>query len=625
MRRIPQPIIDQVLDRTDIVDVVSNYVNLKRRGQNFFGICPFHKEKTGSFSVHPERQIFKCFGCGKAGSAITFVQAVENLMFGEAVRFLADKAGVRIEVEDGGRRDTRVRPEIDRMQVLEQVTTLFAKWLEGSNEARDYLARRGIDQATAQRFRLGYAQDSWDALQQRLSRSNIPPAVQEELGLIISRKDGQGHYDRFRKRIIFPIANPLGKVVAFGGRILGDGEPKYLNSPETPLFNKSRTLYLLEKAREAIRREGKTLVVEGYMDAIALHRFGYDYSVATLGTALTENHARLLRRYGENIFLIYDGDEAGLLAAQRGVEVFLSIGLPVRVVLLPPGEDPDSLLGKEGQEAMDAVLEEACDGFKFCVDRVVAVHGVDSAVGKRGVVRALLPVLKRIPEATVRAQYVTVLTSLIGVQPDDEKGILRDLEQLLRRHPSTDREGPGPAEVAFQLRTEDLDAAERAKLHIVVVLLNALGLARTEEGEEPHPELGCPSLRPDERERISQVVDLIPDREEYPLSAVIKKLLSIKPRTYRNMASLLEGAFVDDPRPQTIVTVAPDLVPITGDRDRILFDAAHILEEQRKKRDHRSLASSLRQQQSKEASPSDFELLRKIDALHGLGKRGDSA
>ncbi|MFH1737829.1 MAG: DNA primase, partial [bacterium] len=434
MRRIPQTTIDQVLERVDIVDIVSNYVTLKRRGRNFFGICPFHKEKTGSFSVHPERQIFKCFGCGKGGTALTFVQSVENLTFVEAIRFLADKAGVRIEFEDDGRRHKQDRPEIDRTQVLDTAANQFTKWLMNSKEACDYLQGRGIDQAAARRFRLGYAPDSWEALHDQLLQKGIPDKIQEELGLIIPRQGGQGYYDRFRKRIIFPIANPLGRIVAFGGRALGNDEPKYLNSPETSLFNKSRTLYLLEKAREAIGRVRKTLVVEGYMDAIALHRFGYEHSVAALGTALTEDHARLLRRYGEDICLIYDGDEAGLLAARRGVDVFLSTGLPVRVAVLPSGEDPDSLLSKEGKKAMDSVLEDAKDGFEFCFDRAVMEFGLDSVADRRSVIRNLLPILIRIPEAVVQADYITFLAGRTGV---NEAAIREDLSKFRRREPAT--------------------------------------------------------------------------------------------------------------------------------------------------------------------------------------------
>jgi len=618
MPRIPQALIDQILDRTDIVDLVSNYVNLKRRGQNFFGICPFHKEKTGSFSVHPERQMFKCFGCGKGGTAITFVQEIENLTFGEAVRFLAEKAGVRIEFEDDGRGEKRVQPELDRTKVMETAVRLFEKWLKGSSEAQEYLSSRGLDDTTIRRFRLGYAPDSWGALHEELTRKNIPAAVQQELGLVIPRKDGNGFYDRFRNRIMFPIATPLGKIVAFGGRILGEGEPKYLNSPETPLFNKSRTLYLIEKAREPIRREGRMLVVEGYTDAIALHRFGFEYSVASLGTALTESHARLLRRYGENIYLLYDGDEAGLLAARRGVEVFLNIGLPVRIALLPPGEDPDSLLGKEGRGTMEEVLEKARDGFEFCIDRAVQTHGVDHTAGKRAVSNELLPMVARIPEAVLRAECISILAGRVGV---DETAVKEDLRRVRQRRPRTSVDESSQVEPTLQIQFEQLEPAERAKAHIIAVLLNTLGLVHPDESADAAENLGQRPLTAQERERINQVVDLIPDRDGYPFSIAIKRLLAIKPRTYKSLAGLMEGAFEEEPALRNIVSAAPDWVPASGDRGKMLRDATDSLESQRRKLDHWRLASPLR---GSDDSTDWRAQLKQLDALHGLAKKNHS-
>ena len=622
MAKIPQPIIDQILDRTDIVDVVSNYVTLTRRGQNFFGICPFHKEKTGSFSVHPERQMFKCFGCGKGGTALTFIQSVENLSFFEAVRFLAEKAGVRVEFDDTNRRGSQGSADVDRTQVLEMAANQFAHWLTNSREAFDYLAKRGIDQKTAQRFRLGFAPDSWEAIHTHLSRNGISAKIQEELGLVLPRKDGQGCYDRFRNRIIFPIANPLGKIVAFGGRIIGEGEPKYLNSPETPLFNKSRTLYLLEKAREPIRRIGKTLVVEGYMDAIALHRFGYEYCVASLGTALTENHARLLRRYGENIYLIYDGDEAGLAAARRGVEIFLSTGLPIRVVVVPPGEDPDSILSREGKEPMDRLIEEARDGFHFCFDRAANEHGTDTVGARRALTRSLIPMLLRIPEAVVQSEYITFLSNKMGV---DQAAIRHDMARF--RQPQSRPEKPEQPGTLYTVRTEDLNPAERAKLHLITALLNSLGFVSSASGESLNPDSGSDPLHAEERERINQVVDLIPDRPEYPFSALIQKLLSIKPKTYKNMASLLEGAFSGDARSQTILNAAPDEAPIGTDRNKMLFDAAHILQDMHTKQKHRTLTGSMRQSAGEIQNgglEEAREFLRQLDSLHGLGEKKKS-
>jgi len=616
MAKIPQTVIDQVLERTDIVDIVSNYVSLKRRGQNFFGVCPFHKEKTGSFSVHPERQIFKCFGCGKGGTALTFIQSVENLSFFEALRFLADRAGVRLDFDEDERKANRERPDLDRTQVMETAANLFSKMLANSKPPQEYLTRRGLSQADIKRFRLGYAPDSWEALKNPLSRMGIPETVQQELGLIIPRQDGNGFYDRFRNRIMFPIANPLGKTVAFGGRILGDGEPKYLNSPESPLFNKSRTLYLLEKAREAIRRVGRTLVVEGYMDAIALHRFGFENSVASLGTALTESHARVLRRYGENIYLIYDGDEPGLMAARRGAEIFLNTGLPVRVVVLPTGEDPDSFLAKEGTDAMKTLLDTALDGFEYCFNRSVIQYGLEGVAAQRAVVRDLLPILKRIPEAVVQSEYVTFLAGKMGVS---ETAIRQDLSRMRETRP--EREESGSIETKEEVKLDNLTPVEMDKLHLITLVLNGLGLVTVEDEDVVSP---LNPLRAEEREQINRVVDLIPDREGLPLSAILKNLMPIKPRVYKNLATLLEGAFPEDKLAQTVLTSAPDLAPLCGERDQLLSQVVSDLEERKRKIDHQRLTQALRAElkpgQSGELDEKTREHLRQLDSLHGLGK-----
>ena len=430
---------EEILSKADIVEVVSQYVQLKSHGGRYFGLCPFHKEKTPSFSVHPERRFFHCFGCGKSGHVIDFVMEVEHLTYPEARRFFAQKLGIRME-ETSGRK--RTREDIDRFQVMDLAAQVYAKWLQGNSNAYQYVLSRGLLPEQIQQLGLGCSPDSWDSLYTALIQRGIPEEVQLELGLVIPRQKGNGYYDRFRNRIMFPIRNTLGRIIAFGGRALDPNEPaKYLNSNDTPLFNKSRVLYLLDRAKEWVKERG-AVIVEGYMDAIALHSHGFQQAVATLGTALTKEHLTILRRYTQSFTLLYDGDTAGVNAAKRGVETFFESGFSARTALLPEGMDPDDFVRKEGTEALQGLLDRAKDGFDFYLDEVVKKYDPSLPKGKSAIVNEMIPLLSRIPEAFVRKDYIRLLAQRIGSEvPLLEASIARSLKKgIYRRSPEKPEE-----------------------------------------------------------------------------------------------------------------------------------------------------------------------------------------
>ena len=343
-------VIAQVRDATDLVEVVGDHVKLKKRGRKYEGLCPFHEEKTPSFSIDPDKGLYYCFGCHQGGDAINFIMQLERLSFPEAVERLARQFGVHLPPASPGAR--RRRQTSDRLRtVLEEAQHWFSEQLEApaGAGARSELERRGYGKETWRDFGFGYAPDDWRQLLEHLSRRH-PEGVIVEAGLAVQPDSGKNPYDRFRDRLTFPVRDSEGRLIAFGGRILGDGEPKYLNSPESPLFHKRSTLFCLDRARRAIADESEAVVVEGYFDCLSLHLVGITHVVATLGTALTSDHARLLRRRvgaEGRVVLCYDADTAGRRAAATGARVLLEAGVAVAVVGLPPGTDPDDVVRAE--------------------------------------------------------------------------------------------------------------------------------------------------------------------------------------------------------------------------------------------------------------------------------------
>ncbi|MDH3212749.1 MAG: DNA primase [Myxococcales bacterium] len=401
MGRIPDELIDQIRDRVDLVDLVGRFVSLKRSGRSHKGLCPFHSEKTPSFNVNPDRQAFYCFGCQEGGNAITFLMKIENLTFPEAARTLARECGIEIPETGGG------EPGLsERLRAANELAhSHYRNALSSTdNPAEAYLASRGLDAATIARFEIGYAPDGWDFITRALQERGIPADIGERAGLL-ARRDSGGHYDRLRGRVIFPIRDVRGRVMGFGGRALrSDQEPKYLNTPESPIFRKRESFYGFPHALEPIRRTGRAVVVEGYFDLIALHRAGVEGVVATCGTALTPDHARGLRQRSRQVVLLFDGDEAGQRAMERSLEILLPEDLRVRAALLPPGEDPDSFLAREGAEALCRLVAEAPSALDAVIDRAGA-GGCNTPWEKADAVAAVARLLALVPGTVERHEF----------------------------------------------------------------------------------------------------------------------------------------------------------------------------------------------------------------------------
>ena len=420
MGRINREIIEEVRASANIVDVVGSYVSLRKRGKNYLGHCPFHSEKDPSFTVSNEKQIFHCFGCGASGSVFDFVMRTRNLTFAEAVRELANRFGIPLPEEEETAQAKKIR---EMAEQLRQINALAAKYFNrtlldrtSGRLAREYLQNRGMADETIEDFQLGYAPKSWDGLKRFLMREKVDLKLAAQAGLLVLKSDGDS-YDRFRNRLIFPIKDMRGRAVGFGGRALDDSMPKYLNSPETLIFHKGRTLYGLSTAREACRQNNETLVVEGYFDLLALYNNSIRQVVAPLGTALTLHHVRTLSRLAPRAVLVFDGDEAGMRAALRSLEFFLREKLPVRFLPLPEGMDPDDYINKEGKEPFMELLRQAKPLMEVFLEQCLSDY--DGTVeGRLKVVRAVSPMLRLLDSPIAQEGYLRVLDQRLGVSEE---------------------------------------------------------------------------------------------------------------------------------------------------------------------------------------------------------------
>ncbi|MCL6581476.1 MAG: DNA primase [Firmicutes bacterium] len=447
--RFSDEVLDEIRSRVDIVAVIGEYVQLKKRGSNFVGLCPFHQEKTPSFTVSPSKQMFYCFGCQTGGNVFTFLCKREGISFAEAVELLAARAGValpeRASSRGGRRAGAEGRPTPGRdggrehageREWLLRVLAWTARWYRHqlltnpeAERARAYLARRGVKPETVEKFQLGYSPDSWNALTRALLEKRVGEAVLERAGLALRGREGL--YDRFRGRLMFTICDRRGRPVGFGARALDEGaEPKYLNSPETPLFSKGRVLYGLDLAAEGIRRRGLALVVEGYMDVIACHEHGFDFAVASMGTALTPDQARLMRYLTDTVVTAFDADSAGTLATLRGLEVLGRAGFKVKVAEIPGGKDPDECLrGPDGPEAFREAVDRAVPLVEYRFRLAAGRHDLTTVEGRVGAVGELLPVLAGIENRLELDEYVRDFARRLGV---DELALRAELDRYLR-------------------------------------------------------------------------------------------------------------------------------------------------------------------------------------------------
>jgi DNA primase len=578
---------DKVKQQADIVRVVGDYVRLKKTGKDFSGLCPFHQEKTPSFTVSPIKQIFYCFGCGKGGDVFNFVMEIEKSPFPEAVRTVAEKCGIAIprpkERSPEERKETQQRAML--LEMHREAQAFFTKQISGTLEgkaARAYLEDRGIDNKTIDRFGIGYAPSDGDALL-RLFKQKYPEKPLTESGLISRGEESGRLFDRFRRRITFPIANDSGKIVAFGCRALGDDQPKYLNSPETPIYSKSNVLYHLDRAKEALRRSDFAVLVEGYMDAIAVARAGISNVVASCGTSLAEPQIKLLSRFTKRVIVNYDPDAAGQAATERSVALLLEQDFEVRVLALPPvGDkkaDPDLFIREKGVEEYTKLLKDAPPYVDYLIGRARQMD-LSTGAGKRRAVNFLLPYVQKIPNAILRSEWATRIAqqlrldepvlraalskaakerrSEVKVQPElvgrsakpverrlirmlaEAEGLRRELAQELQRgqlYSGLETENLFAALIAASLADEAIQAAEvaaqleeRDRRMLFEILFEEAGEATREEAQS------ClEALRQRQAER--ELADVQRSIEANPPGQQLRNLLERKQDLMRRLAA----------------------------------------------------------------------------------------
>ncbi|MBR4934553.1 MAG: DNA primase [Anaerotignum sp.] len=429
--RYPREVIDEVRLQNDIVEVISQYVPLKQKGNSYFGLCPFHNEKTASFSVNSEKQFYYCFGCGAAGNVFSFLMEMENIDFPEAMKKLAERAHITLPEPE---KSAEVIAAEQTKQRLFDIHTAAGRYFyeclqeDQGKEARAYLAKRQMDPRMARKFGIGYSPDSYDALLKHLKEKGFSISDILKSGLVLENKDGKGYHDRFRGRLMFPIFDVQGRVVGFGGRILAKGEPKYLNSPETILFSKSRNLYGLNFAKAAKKRE--LILVEGYMDMLSIYQAGFRNVVASLGTAFNQEHARTLKRFADDVILLYDSDEAGTNAALRAIPVLVKNGFRVKVTQVPDGKDPDEFIKAKGAAEFSKLLINAVHYISFEIACIQRKYNLKNPEHRVRFATEAAETLAKLDSEIERNVYLGEVSRVTGVE---EKAIRMEIDKLLRK------------------------------------------------------------------------------------------------------------------------------------------------------------------------------------------------
>ncbi|MCL5772765.1 MAG: DNA primase [Firmicutes bacterium] len=447
--------IDEILRRLDIVETIGRYVSLKPSGKNFKGVCPFHPEKTPSLMVSPEKNLWHCFGCGLGGNAFSFVMKAENITFPEAAKILAERAGVSIELSYKNRKEISEKETL--FSILDSIAKFYHQSLLNSNKAktaREYLSKRGISGDSIKTFKLGFSPPD-DELVDFLKKNNISLETALKTGTV-TRRAGENYHDYFRGRIIFPIHDTQGRMMAFGGRVMTDSQPKYLNSPETAVFSKGKNLYGLNLARGEMGKTRDAIIVEGYIDLIALHQNGIKNSVASLGTSLTKAQAELLSRYCDNVIMAYDSDTAGTHATSRGVEIIEETGIPVKILLMPKGTDPDSFIKKEGVLEFRKKKEKAISFIEFKARILSQNFDLKSPEGKAGFVREIIPALTKIKDPVRRDEYIKRISQKLDVR-----------EEILRHLKISSKE-----EKAETVHLGKIFGTSGAELHLIKIMLH---------------------------------------------------------------------------------------------------------------------------------------------------------
>ncbi|GHC16483.1 DNA primase [Kushneria pakistanensis] len=519
--RIPQRFIDDLLARTDIVDVIGSRVQLKKAGRNHAALCPFHQEKSPSFTVSADKQFYHCFGCGASGNALRFIMEFDRLNFPEAIEALASRAGMEVPREgesDEQRQQARVQAkrQEEAVNLLELGTRFYQQQLASSaaQQAHAYLARRGLSNDIVSRYAIGYAPAGWDALKRHLGEKGVDENVQVEYGLLVRKEETGRSWDRFRDRVIFPIRDWKGRTIGFGGRVLGDEKPKYLNSPESPVFHKGRELYGLYETRVQAKRPERMLIVEGYMDVVALAQHGVDYAVATLGTATTEEHLRRLFRLVDEVVFCFDGDAAGRQAAHRALNTVLPLmidGRQARFLFLPEGEDPDSLIRQEGGEAFEQRVVRAGSLTEYLFDHASQGRDLRRIEDRERFASAVLEGIGRLPQGLLKSLLMRELSERTGLERDTLEAISEGNarpaaaaahapQEQARGHEAGHREPPPAKASPRRAQGEATLSTSGRILHLIVhspSLVDAL----------PEGEAWCPE--DDDGQLLQEVVRLV--------------------------------------------------------------------------------------------------------------------
>ncbi|MBM4271079.1 MAG: DNA primase [Deltaproteobacteria bacterium] len=452
--------IEEIKNRTDIADLVSEHVTLKKAGRNLVGLCPFHKEKTPSFTVNRDKQIFYCFGCGEGGNVVTFLMRINDLSFPEAVRHLAKKAGIVIPQRIASREEKERYSLQGEIKNVNSVAANFYSrnlFAPGGKIARLHLQSRDIGEKTLREFHLGFAPDGWRNLKDFFEKENISLKCAEQAGLIIPKGNGGGsYYDRFRERLIFPIEDISGNVIAFGGRALGSGEPKYLNTPESPVYSKGKTLYGLNRTKDDIRKYGSVIIVEGYFDLLSLWNVGIRNVVATLGTALTKDHVDLIRRYTGNAVAVFDPDEAGKKALVRSMGLFLSGNIHAKAAILPEGDDPDQYVRKYGKEKFMRIIDHAQSMVDYYIENVIGKVG--TLEEKRDALREAVSFIVHIENANERDLFIKRISERLGL---NQELLIKEVNRALKVSVGKSADVPGE-------RDMQIDMVELSIIHIML-------------------------------------------------------------------------------------------------------------------------------------------------------------
>ena len=557
MGLIAQEIITQILDRANIVDIIAGYIPLKQAGRNFKAPCPFHHEKTPSFVVNPDKQIFHCFGCGVGGNVVSFVMKQERMEFPEALRFLAEKVGVEIPETD-----TRNNPVHELRQQIIRVNDIAAKYYhqnlvsdksESANTAREYLKNRGLTKEDAVKFHLGLALSGWDGLLNVLKAQNFSSGFLDKAGLVTAKSQGSGLYDRFRERVIFPIFNARSEVVAFGARALEkDNSAKYINSPETPLYTKGQYLYGLNWAKDSISRQDTVVVVEGYMDFITPFAAGVENIVASLGTALTVDQIRLIRRYTKNVVMLFDADPAGQSAMIRSLDLLVEEGMAVKVAALKDGEDPDSFVRKFGAEEFKKAITEAQSLFDFKIKFLKKQYPAVSVENNAKIAGEMLSTIAKFENAIVQDEYLKKLAQVLMLSPEALSLELKKVKPAVISA-SARLTPPAPVKVALQ----PIRPVERNLLRLMLEERDFVPLSRRDI--------------------------VLEDLQNRHVRDIVAKIFEMFDNGHEPTPTALLGCFEEQAILDTITGIVASEDSIAGDRHKIYRDCTLRLRQENQK------------------------------------------